>query len=115
MKIPLKSLFMLEPQVIFLNHGSFGACPIPVFQAYQGWQRKLELQPVRFVQREHTIYKNEARQALSSYIHCEPDELAYILNVTYGVNIIARSLVGSYLQPGDEVLTTDHEYGSCNI
>ena len=110
----LRSLFLLEPDVIFLNHGSFGACPKPVFEAYQEWQRRLELQPVRFVQREQTLYQEEARAALSSYIHCDPKEVACILNVTHGVNIVARSLVGNYLQAGDEVLTTDHEYGSCN-
>ncbi len=111
----LKSYFLLEPQVVFLNHGSFGACPRPVFEAYQEWQRRLELQPVRFVQREQRAYRKEARKALSDYIHCDPNEMAYILNVTHGVNIVARSLVGSYLQAGDEVLTSDHEYGSCNI
>jgi isopenicillin-N epimerase len=52
---PLKELFLLDPDVIFLNHGSFGACPRPVFQSYQEWQKRLERQPVLFLGRELAI------------------------------------------------------------
>lgn len=106
-----KSLFLLDPEVIFLNHGSFGATPRPVFEVYQSWQRKLEFQPVKFLGREFNQYMAEARQALALYLNADVDELVYIPNATFGVNAIARSL---QLQPGDEILTSDHEYGACD-
>ncbi len=107
----LKNLFLLDPEVIFLNHGSFGATPRPVFEAYQNWQRELERQPVRFLGRELFPRLEHARQALARTLHTEADDLAYIPNTTFGVNLVARSL---NLQPGDEVLTTNHEYGACD-
>jgi isopenicillin-N epimerase len=102
---------MLEPGVTFLNHGSFGACPRSVFKAYQTWQRRLESQPVRFLNQYQTDYEKEARTALGAYIKADPQDLAFVPNATYGVNIVARSLA---LGPGDEILTTNHEYGACN-
>jgi isopenicillin-N epimerase len=108
----LKDQFLLDPQVIFLNHGSFGACPRPVFETYQDWQRKLELQPVQFLGVDLDTYLRQSRQELSAYIHASVDDIVFIPNATHGVNIIARSL---HLEPGDEVLTTDHEYGACNF
>ena len=110
MKI-IKDLFLLDPQVIFLNHGSYGACPKPVFEVYQAWQRRLERQPVLFLGREYNQLMRETRQALGNYLHANPDDLVFIPNATHGVNIIARSL---NLAPGDEVLTSDHEYGACD-
>jgi isopenicillin-N epimerase len=107
----LKSLFLLDPKVIFLNHGSFGAAPRPVFEAYQSWQRRLERQPVRFIAREMLGYLQSARQNLGSYLHAPPDDLVFVPNATFALNIVARSLD---LQPGDEILTSDHEYGACN-
>ena len=108
----LKDLFFLDPQVIFLNHGSFGACPRPVFETYQTWQRKLEHQPVKFLGIELDQYLHEARQALAEYIHAPVADLVYIPNATQGVNIVAQSLD---LQPGDEILSTDQEYGACDL
>jgi isopenicillin-N epimerase len=107
----LRDLFLLRPGVVFLNHGSFGACPRPVFEVYQNWQRELEYQPVEFVQRRSRALLQEARQTLGDYLGVEADDLVYVTNVTLGLNIVARSLP---LEPGDEVLTTDHEYGSLN-
>lgn len=107
----LKEYFLLDPEVHFLNHGSFGATPKPVFEAYQNWQARLERQPVLFLGREYDSLLKESRQALGAYLNADADDLAYITNATHGVNIIARSL---NLQPGDEVLTTDHEYGACD-
>ena len=106
-----QALFLLDPGVIFLNHGSFGACPKPVFAAYQAWQRRLEEQPVLFLGREFTDLQFSARQKLGAFLGAEADDLVYIPNATYGVNIIAHSLA---IQPGDEILTTDHEYGACD-
>jgi isopenicillin-N epimerase len=107
----LKSLFLLEPDVVFLNHGSYGAIPRPVFEVYQAWQRRLERQPVRFFQRELPDELDHARQVLGRYLCVDADDLIFVPNATYGVNIVARSLP---LAEGDEVITTDQEYGACN-
>lgn len=107
----LKELFLLDPGVVFLNHGSYGAVPKPVFEAYQDWQRRLERQPVLFLGRELPALMRESRLALGEYLHADADDLVYIPNATHGINIIARSLD---LKPGDDILTTDHEYGACD-
>lgn len=107
----LKDLFLLDPQVIFLNHGSFGACPRPVFEKYQAWQRQLERQPVQFLGAELDNLLLQSRQVLGEYVHAPCSDVVYVTNATHGVNIIGRSL---RLQPGDEVLTTDQEYGACD-
>lgn len=105
----LKPQFLLDPKVIFLNHGSFGACPRPVFQAYQQWQRELERQPVEFLGRRAIELLAEARARLAAYLGCKADEVVYFPNPTTALNVVARSL---NLRPGDEILTTDHEYGA---
>ncbi|MEP0807568.1 MAG: aminotransferase class V-fold PLP-dependent enzyme [Chloroflexota bacterium] len=105
----LKRYFQLDPSVTFLNHGSFGATPKPVFREYQRWQRELERQPVEFLGRRFTGLMAEARAALGAYLGTHTDNLVYTQNVTISVNIVARSLE---LGPGDEVLATDHEYGA---
>ena len=107
----LKENFLLDPNVVFLNHGSFGATPKPVFDAYQNWQLRLERQPVLFLGRELDDLLKESRRMLGEYLNADADDLVYIPNATHGVNIIARSLD---LKPGDEILTTDHEYGACD-
>src|SRR5512134_1969745 len=107
----LKEQFLLDPDVVFLNHGSFGAVPKPVFEAYQSWQRRLERQPVLFLGRELDGLLRESRAALGQYLNSDAEDLVYVPNATHGVNIIARSL---QLGPGDEILTTDHEYGACD-
>lgn len=107
----LEQFFLLDPEIIFLNHGSFGACPASVFTAYQQWQRKLESQPVLFLGRDLPHYDQQARQILANYFHTQQDNLVFIPNATHGVNIAARSLK---LAPGDIVLSTDHEYGACD-
>lgn len=107
----LAPLFLLDPEVVFLNHGSFGACPRPVFQAYQDWQVKLERQPVAFLDpvRGYSAWMRDARVALGGYLGADPDDLVGVMNATVGLNIVAQSLD---LQPGDEILTTDHEYAA---
>ncbi len=102
----------LDPAVHFLNHGSFGACPKSVFTVYQDWQLRLERQPVRFFGRELDGLLREARFALAEFLNVAGDDLVYVPNATHGVNIVARSLD---LQPGDQVLTTNHEYGACDF
>jgi isopenicillin-N epimerase len=105
----LRQLFLLDPAVTYLNHGSFGACPRPVFQAYQEWQLQLERHPVDFLDRRAPGLMAEARAALAEYVGCGADDLVYFPNPTTAINMIARSLK---LGIDDEILTTDHEYGA---
>ncbi len=101
--------FLLRPGIIFLNHGSFGACPRPVFAEYQRWQRTLEEQPVEFLGRRLDGLLAEARAPLGAYLGTAPDNLVFVPNTTYGVNVIAHAFP---LAPGDEVLGATHEYGA---
>ena len=104
-----KSDFLLDPSIIFLNHGSFGATPVSVFKVYQEYQKELEKQPVEFLGRKASTLLHEAREAIGKYINSDPNDFVFVPNATQGINIIARSL---NLQTGDEVLSTDHEYGA---
>jgi isopenicillin-N epimerase len=101
--------FLLRDDVVFLNHGSFGACPRPVFERYQAWQLELERQPVAFLGRDLTERMRAPRVALSAFLGTQPDNIVGLVNATEGLNIVAQSLD---LKPGDEILTTDHEYSA---
>jgi len=109
----LRGEFLLDPDVVFLNHGSFGACPRPVFDAWQAWQREMERQPVQFLGYRFGGLMREARARLAGYLGAGADELVYVPNATTGVNMVAHSLEPD-LAPGDEIVTTDHEYGACD-
>ncbi len=105
----MKNLFLLDPGLIYLNHGSFGACPAPVFSEYQRWQRELERQPMDFLGRRAPQLLADARAALAGYLGCEADDLVFFPNPTTAINMVVRSL---RLLPGDEILTSEHEYGA---
>jgi isopenicillin-N epimerase len=110
--MPVNSLadeFLLDPGIVYLNHGSFGATPRPVFEAYQNFQRELERHPVAFLGREFQARMASAREILANYLGTKSNDIVFVTNATTGLNIIARSLT---LGPGDEVLTSDHEYGA---
>ena len=108
----LRHEFLLDPEVAFLNHGSFGACPRPVIERYQAWQLELEREPVDFLARRLPGLLDDARTGLADYLGCPPADLAFVPNATTGVNLAARALD---LGPGDEVLATDLEYGACDL
>ncbi|WP_341905942.1 aminotransferase class V-fold PLP-dependent enzyme [Fluviicola taffensis] len=107
----LKEAFLLREDIAFLNFGSFGACPKPIFDEYQRFQRELEYEPVQFIVNKGPAYLKESRICLGEYLRCHSDDLVYVPNPTYAVNIVARSLD---LKSGDEVLSTDMEYGACD-
>jgi isopenicillin-N epimerase len=108
----LRAAFLLDPDVTFLNHGSFGACPREVIERYQQWQLELERQPVLFLARRLEALLAEARAALGAYVGADPDDLVFVPNATAGVNVVARAIG---LRAGDEVLTTDLEYGALDL
>ncbi len=107
----LKTLFQLDPDITFLNHGSYGACPSPVFEDYQKWQVMIEQHPVKFMQDDIYEYLDESRSSLGSYINCDKNDLIYVPNPTHAVANIINNV---NLDIGDEVLSTDLEYGSCD-
>lgn len=105
----LRSQFLLDPDITYLNFGSFGACPKPVFEDYQNWQLLLEREPVQFIAMNSAKNLETARKALAAYINCDADDLVYVTNPSYAINIVAKSIE---LKPGDEILSTNIEYGA---
>ena len=105
----IKDTFLLDPNITFLNHGSFGSCPRPVFQEYQKWQQKLEHQPVQFMTDKVYSALKKSRIALAEFVGCDEDELIFSPNPTTATTNIIFNLD---LEPGDEILMTNHEYGA---
>tara|TARA_X000001036_G_C20599628_1_gene774365 strand:- start:148 stop:1281 length:1134 start_codon:yes stop_codon:yes gene_type:complete len=105
----LKNNFLLDPDITFLNHGSYGACPIPVFEDYQKWQKTLENQPVQFMTDYLWKYLKRSRECLGDFIKCPEEDIILFPNPTTAVNNIIDNLD---LSSEDEVLMTQHEYGA---
>lgn len=105
----MQSQFLLDPKVTYLNHGSFGACPKPIFDDYQQWQRELETEPVQFITKNAFRYLKQSKEALGQFIGCKAEDFFFVPNPTFAINAVMRSLD---LKPGDEILATDHEYGA---
>jgi isopenicillin-N epimerase len=107
----LADRWSLDPGVVFLNHGSFGACPTEVLRHQADLRARMEAEPVRFLSRELDDRLDAARAALAAFLGADAADLAFVTNATSGVNAVVRSL--TTLAPGDEVLTTDHAYTAC--
>jgi isopenicillin-N epimerase len=105
----LAAHWRLDPEVTFLNHGSYGACPVEVLEDQRAWRDRLEAQPVKFFSRDLNGCLADVRRALGPFVGADPDDLALIANATGGANAVLRSL---RFDPGDEILTTDHEYNA---
>lgn len=105
----IKDQFLLNAEVAYLNHGSFGACPRPIFENYQYWQRMLESEPVQFITKVMPEALLTAKEALATYIGCDPGDFFFTQNPTTAVNQIVKSL---NFKAGDEILTTNLEYGA---
>ena len=105
----MKSQFLLDKNITFLNHGSFGSCPKPIFEEYQRFQLELENEPVYFIQKKQAAYLKIAKASLAEYIGCQPTDFFFTPNPTFAINTIMRSL---HLEAGDEILSTNHEYGA---
>ena len=100
----------LSPNITFLNHGSYGACPKDVLDYQQALRQTIEEQPVQFFMRDIYDRIDEARARLAAFIQARPRDLVFIRNTTEGVNAIIRSFG---LKPGDEILVTNHGYNAC--
>ncbi|CDN11945.1 MAG: aminotransferase class V-fold PLP-dependent enzyme [Richelia sp.] len=106
----IKELWSLDPDINFLNHGSFGACPKSVLSTQQQLRARLEAEPVRFFTREWESLLDYARNQLADFIGGNEQNLVFVSNATTGVNAVLRSLQFS---SDDELLTTNHEYNAC--
>lgn len=102
--------FLLAPGLIFLNHGSFGACPRPVLREQQRLRARMERNPVRFLSRELPDLLGAARRHLAGFLGASETDLVFVRNATSGVNAVLGSLV---FKAGDELLLTDHAYPAC--
>ncbi len=100
----------LDPSVAFLNHGSFGACPIDVLAAETRYRDRMEKQPLQFLIRDIEELYDVARTELAAFVDADPLDVVFVPNATTGVNTVLRSL---HFEPGDELLTTTHEYNAC--
>jgi isopenicillin-N epimerase len=107
---PFAHHWTLDPEVAYLNHGSFGACPRAILE--RQWELRLELErePIDFLARTWSGRIAGARAQLAVFLGAHPEDLAFITNATSGVNAVLRGLP---LGPGDEILVTDHVYMAC--
>ncbi|MBP7469623.1 MAG: aminotransferase class V-fold PLP-dependent enzyme, partial [Flavobacterium sp.] len=82
----MKSQFLLDKSITFLNHGSFGACPKPIFEEYQRLQLELENEPVYFILKRQAEYLKVAKERLAKYIGCNTNDFFFTPNPTFAVN-----------------------------
>jgi isopenicillin-N epimerase len=103
-------LWPLDPDVVYLNHGSFGACPKWILERQDAYRMKLEQEPVRFILREFEPMQQKAREKLAEFTGAHADDVVFVQNATTAVNTVFRSLK---FKPGDEILITNHIYPAC--
>lgn len=108
---PHRRHWILDPEVRFLNHGSFGACPKPVLAAQSAWRERMEREPVRFLAREIEQHLDAARSELAAFVGADARDLVFVPNATTAVNAVLRSFP---FERGDEILVTDHGYNACS-
>jgi isopenicillin-N epimerase len=112
--IPLPSgyakFWILDTATVFLNHGSFGACPRVILDRQTDYRQRLEARPVQFLMREMEGMLDRSRREVAEFVHAAPEDLVFVQNSTTAVNTVFRSLK---LNPGDEILFTSHIYGAC--
>jgi isopenicillin-N epimerase len=103
------SPWRFAPGLTFLNHGSFGACPVPVLALQRSLVDELEASPVAFLDTTMEARLDAARASVATFLHADPDGLVFLPNATTGISTVLRSL---HVEPGDELLTTNHEYNA---
>ncbi|MCC6124985.1 MAG: aminotransferase class V-fold PLP-dependent enzyme [Pirellulales bacterium] len=103
-------LWGFDSSIAFLNHGSFGACPLPVLEYQRQLKAELERESMEFLLRKSQPLIDRSRQVLCELVGADPTDLVFVGNATAGVNAVLRSLK---FQPGDEILATAHDYNAC--
>ena len=109
-RLAYRRLWALKPGTVFLNHGSFGACPRAILAVQAKLRRRMEAEPVQFLWRHYEERLQAARSEVARFVGANPNDLVFVTNTTTGVNAVLRS---ARLRPGDEILTTDHDYNAC--
>ena len=105
-----RNYWRLDKEIVFLNHGSFGATPIPVMDKQREIQGLIEREPVKFFIRDYEGFYERAQEALAGVVGAERDDIVFVPNATTGVNTALRAIP---LSPGDEILVTNQEYNAC--
>ena len=80
----------LAPDVAFLNHGSFGACPKPILKLQADLRRQMEAEPVQFLWRRYEERLDPSRRQVAEFVGARPQDLVFVTNATTGVNAVAR-------------------------
>jgi isopenicillin-N epimerase len=106
----MREHWTLDPDVVFLNHGSFGACPRAVQAVQSALRAELEREPIDFIVRQLPGRLDEARAEVAAFVGARPEDLAFVRNSTAAVSAVLASFP---LAPGDALLTTDHAYNAC--
>ena len=101
--------WQLDPAVRFFNHGSYGACPSDVLAAQRALRDQLEHEPIAFLTRGLAARLDDARTAVGAFLHADPEGIAFVPNASTAINTVLQSL---HFEPGDELLTNDHEYNA---
>jgi isopenicillin-N epimerase len=101
--------WQIRPDTLYLNHGSFGLSPWPVKAARRKTMDALDAQPMDFYLRQFESDWGNCRSRLADFVGTRSENLVFVENSTYGVNVVAESFV---LRPGDEVILNNHEYGA---
>ncbi len=111
---PLARHWSLDPGVVYLNHGSFGATPTAVLAAQQGYRDRMEREAVRFFVEYLPGAMDRARAALARFLNADAGSIAPITNATIAIATVLDNLVRrGRLNEGDELLTNAHEYPAC--
>ena len=109
MSTSLASLWDIDPDCIYLNHGSFGPSPQPVREARERYSARLERQPMKFFCRDLDDELDAAADVVAKFVGTKGDRIALIDNASVAMNIVAFTIE---LKPGDEIILNDHEYGA---
>ncbi len=103
------ALWLLDPEITYLNHGAFGACPRAVLDFQREIRNRIERQPMQFFVRDVEGLMDVARADLAQFLGASAEDIVFVPNATAAVNSVLRSL---RFAPGDELLVTDHEYNA---